>query len=184
MSSRRRPPKLQPGMTIGIVTPSSPVRDRGRIERSVAVLASLGFRTVFGAHAHDRRPYRAEDDRSRADDLLAMFFRDDVDAVMCVQGGYGGIRTMRWLDADRLAQLAQRPPKPFLGFSDITYYYSRTLVFVLCCCSNTEARRHVCTDEIARQIRKCGCSTIRTSSSGRRLTAPPSGGRTLRNSMG
>ncbi len=28
MSSRRRPPKVQPGMTIGIVTPSSPVRDR------------------------------------------------------------------------------------------------------------------------------------------------------------
>jgi len=121
MSSRRRPPKVQPGMTIGIVTPSSPVRDRGRIERGVAVLESLGFRTVFGAHVHDRRPYRAEDDRSRADDLLAMFFRDDVDAVMCVQGGYGGIRTMRWLDADRLAQLAQHPPKPFIGFSDITY---------------------------------------------------------------
>jgi muramoyltetrapeptide carboxypeptidase len=106
-------------MTIGVVTPSAPVRDRAALQRGVSALEKLGFRVVFGPIPQERRPYTTEDDRSRADELLTMFLRDDVDAVLCVQGGYGGVRTIRWLDAGRLAQLAQRSPKPFIGFSDI-----------------------------------------------------------------
>jgi muramoyltetrapeptide carboxypeptidase len=108
-------------MTIGIVTPSSPVRNRATIHAGVSVLEAMGFRVVFGSIPQERRSYTTADDRARADELLSMLARDDVDAVMCVQGGYGGVRTIRWLDPDRLAQLAQRPPKPFIGFSDITW---------------------------------------------------------------
>src|SRR5947209_3244371 len=62
----------------------------------------------------------AGQDRDRADDLLAMFFRDDIDAVMCLRGGAGTIRTALALDPDQLQRLAALPPKPFIGYSDIT----------------------------------------------------------------
>ncbi len=107
-------------MTLGIVAPSSQAPEWSEVERGVTVLERLGFRVVFAPHARDRRGYLAGQDAERANDFLAMFFRDDVDAVMCLRGGYGAIRTALSLDKDRLAQLANRPPKPFIGFSDIT----------------------------------------------------------------
>src|SRR5258708_37583329 len=102
---RQKPPRLQAGMTLGIVAPSSQARERSGIARGVLALDRLGFRVVFAPHATDRRGYLAGQDRDRADDFLAMFFRDDVDAVMCLRGGYGAIRTALSLDRDRLAQL-------------------------------------------------------------------------------
>src|SRR5205823_8351132 len=120
MPARQRPPRLQSGMTLGIVAPSSPVFERADVNRGVTALEKMGFRVVFGAHAHDRWGYLAGRDRDRADDLLAMVFRDDVDAILCLRGGTGANRTAHALDRDRLAQLRYRPPKPFIGYSDIS----------------------------------------------------------------
>ncbi len=120
MPERVRPPKLRPGMTLGVVAPSSAAPDRAWVAGSAAALERLGFRVVFGPHARDRRAYLAGYDADRADDLLAMFLRDDVDAVLCMRGGYGAIRTIRALDRDRLNLLRNRAPKPLIGFSDIT----------------------------------------------------------------
>jgi muramoyltetrapeptide carboxypeptidase len=120
MPTRQKPPRLQAGMTLGIVAPSSQVFERSYAHRGVAALEKLGFNIVLAPHAGDRYGYLAGSDRDRADDLLAMFFRDDVDAVLCLRGGYGAIRTANALDRDLLARLAERPPKPFIGFSDIT----------------------------------------------------------------
>jgi muramoyltetrapeptide carboxypeptidase len=117
---RVKPPRLQAGMTLGVVAPSSQAFERSSVARGVAALERLGFRVVFAPHAGDRRGYLAGDDADRAEDLLSIFFRDDVDAVLCLRGGYGAIRTALHLDRDRLAQLKERPPKPFIGFSDIT----------------------------------------------------------------
>jgi len=124
VTERQKPPRLQAGMTLGVVAPSSPGPERSWIAGSTAALERLGFRVVFGPHAYDRREYLAGADVDRADDLLSMFFRDDVDAVLCMRGGYGAIRTAHLLDRDRLAQLASRPPKPFIGFSDITLLHT------------------------------------------------------------
>ena len=124
MPSRLLPPRLQAGMTIGIVAPSSPVFERSDMHRSVAALERLGFRVVFGTHAHDRYAYLAGRDRDRADDLLAMFARDDVDAVMCLRGGTGATRTAYAIDRDVLAKLRDQPPKPFIGYSDITVFHA------------------------------------------------------------
>jgi muramoyltetrapeptide carboxypeptidase len=117
---RQKPPRLQAGMTLGVVAPSSQVFERSDTQRGVGALERLGFNVVFAPHARDRYGYLAGSDRDRADDLLSMFFRDDVDAVLCLRGGVGAIRTANALDRDLLAKLAERPPKPFIGFSDIT----------------------------------------------------------------
>jgi muramoyltetrapeptide carboxypeptidase len=124
MPARQRPPRLQSGMTLGIVAPSSPVFERADVHRGVAALETLGFQIVFGPHAHDRREYLAGHDRDRADDLLAMFFRDDVDAVLCLRGGTGATRTAYAMDRDHLARLRDRPPKPFIGYSDISVFHA------------------------------------------------------------
>lgn len=120
MTSRIVPPRLQPGMTLGVVAPSSPVLERAQFERGIAGLEHLGFRVVLAPHARDTYGYLAGHDRDRADDLLSTLLRDDIDGVICLRGGYGANRTANAIDRDLLAQVAARPPKPFIGYSDIT----------------------------------------------------------------
>lgn len=107
-------------MTLGVVAPSSPVRERSHIYRGVARLERLGFTVIFGPHARDRYGYLAGQDQDRAADLLDMLARDDIDGVICLRGGYGAMRTALALDQTRLRQLATRRPKAFIGFSDVT----------------------------------------------------------------
>ncbi len=124
MSERRKPPRLRAGMTLGGVAPSSQVFEKSQTMRGAAALEQMGFKVVFAPHAHDRYGHLAGSDRDRADDLVAMLARDDVDAVICLRGGAGTIRTALALDPDRLRQLRDLPPKPFIGYSDITILHA------------------------------------------------------------
>jgi muramoyltetrapeptide carboxypeptidase LdcA involved in peptidoglycan recycling len=54
MPGRQKPPRLQAGMTIGVVAPSSQIFERSDTARGVAVLERLGFNVVFAPHARDR----------------------------------------------------------------------------------------------------------------------------------
>jgi muramoyltetrapeptide carboxypeptidase len=124
----QKPPRLRAGMTLGIVAPSSPVLDSHDVARGVAGLERLGFATAFAEHARDSRGYLAGRDGDRADDLLTMLERDDIDAIICVRGGYGAGRTLNALREParlaRLRALAGRPAKAVIGFSDITMIHA------------------------------------------------------------
>jgi len=124
----QKPPRLRAGMTLGIIAPSSPVLDSHDTARGVAGLERLGFATTFGSHARDTRGYLAGQDGDRADDLLTMLERDDIDAIICVRGGYGAGRTLNTLREParlaRLRALAGRPAKAVIGFSDITMIHA------------------------------------------------------------
>ena len=128
MTARQIPPRLRPGMTLGVVAPSSPVLERSTVNRGVARLEQLGFTVIFADHAHDSRGYLAGQDADRADDLLAMLERDDIDGVICLRGGNGAGRTLNALNTAanraRLRRLAGRAPKPFIGYSDITMIHA------------------------------------------------------------
>jgi muramoyltetrapeptide carboxypeptidase len=123
-----KPPQLQPGMTLGVIAPSSQVLERSTISRGVAALEALGFNVAFADHARDSRGYLAGQDADRADDFLTMLERDDIDGVLCLRGGYGAIRTANALNAperrDRLRALSNRAPKAVIGFSDITVLHA------------------------------------------------------------
>ncbi|GAC1365087.1 MAG: LD-carboxypeptidase [Herpetosiphon sp.] len=119
-----KPPMLEAGMTIGIVAPCSQMPERSTTRRGVMELERLGFRVVFGEHAGDQYGYLAGQDEDRAEDLLAMLEREDVDAVMCLRGGYGALRTVRALDLARLRRLAGKAAKVFIGFSDVTVLHA------------------------------------------------------------
>ncbi len=124
MPELRKPPRLEAGMTLGVVAPSGPVPERSTARRGVMGLERLGFRVVLGRHALDSRGYIAGEDGDRAEDLLAMLERDDVDGVICLRGGYGAIRTAMAIDLQRLRQLRDGPVKPFVGYSDITVLHA------------------------------------------------------------
>lgn len=111
-----RPPKLNKGDLIGIVTPASPVADSSRIDRGVRYLESLGYRIKVGENVGKVHGYLAGTDKERVADLHAMFADKEVKAIICVRGGYGTPRILSLLNY----RLIARNPKILSGFSDIT----------------------------------------------------------------
>lgn len=117
----RRPRRLVPGDTIGLVSPSGPTTASGTatprtIEVARRRLHDVGFRTVLAPHAMDVRGYLAGADADRASDLQAMFADPSVQGILCIRGGYGAHRLLDALDYE----LIGRNPKVFIGYSDIT----------------------------------------------------------------
>lgn len=117
----RRPARLTPGDTIGLISPSGPTTADGgttpeTLELARRKLHGVGFRTVLAPHARDVRGYLAGADADRAADLRAMFADPMVKAILCIRGGYGAHRLLDALDYD----LVRRNPKVFIGYSDVT----------------------------------------------------------------
>lgn len=120
LPSLRKPSALTPGMRLGVVAPGAGSLDKASISLGVRALQKLGFDVELGAHALDLYGHLAGTDQARADDLLTMLERPDIDGVICLRGGGGSMRTARAVDVARLAALAAGPPKVFVGYSDIT----------------------------------------------------------------
>lgn len=110
------PKALQPGMTVALVSPSSP--GWGLIDNEVAAetVKSLGFKPKLFPHAGETTYYLAGPDEHRAADLNAAFLDPSVDAIFCVRGGYGASRILPLLDYEGI----RKNPKILLGYSDIT----------------------------------------------------------------
>ncbi len=114
-----KPKRLKYGDTVALISPSSHP-DMNRLEMGKQWLIDQGFRVVTSRHVGDQRGYLAGADQARADDLMEMFMRKDVDAVWCAQGGYGSMRILDLLDYDQIRE----NPKVFIGYSDITGLHS------------------------------------------------------------
>ena len=111
-----KPRRLQPGMTVGLIAPASPPSEPERVRYAIEVVESLGFRVKEGEHLWQRTQYLAGPDRLRAADVNWAFGDPEVEAIFCLRGGYGTMRTLPYLDYDLIA----RNPKIITGFSDIT----------------------------------------------------------------
>ena len=57
-----KPKALQPGDTIGLVSPASPVYNPEDFEEMLVKVNSLGYKVVLGEHVRDRRGYLAGTD--------------------------------------------------------------------------------------------------------------------------
>lgn len=110
-----RPKPLQEGDTLGIVSPSSPLRSKS-IDLSVRYLHEMGFRLKFGAHYQDEERFLAGSDADRAQDIMSFFADPDIKAIICSRGGQGSQRLLPLLDYELIAQ----NPKILVGFSDTT----------------------------------------------------------------
>jgi muramoyltetrapeptide carboxypeptidase len=93
-----RPPRLQPGDTIGIIAPASAPPDPRNIDRGVAALEALGFKVKLAPNVRKRWGFLAGSDRERAGDLMRMFTDRKVNAIVCGRGGYGAARLLPLLD--------------------------------------------------------------------------------------
>jgi muramoyltetrapeptide carboxypeptidase len=107
---------LPEGGTIGVAAPASPYESRSDILRGVEWWEAHGYRVKLGEHVLARDDFVAGDARDRAADLVSLFADPEVDAIQCLQGGYGSAQVIPYLDFETIAA----NPKPFIGFSDIT----------------------------------------------------------------
>jgi muramoyltetrapeptide carboxypeptidase len=111
-----RPKALAPGAMLGIVSPAS-AAPHELVERGVAELERLGYRSKLFPHALDRGPLNyAGSVEDRVGDLHAAFADADVDAILCTRGGWGTAELLPHLDAG----LIRANPKALLGYSDLT----------------------------------------------------------------
>lgn len=108
--------KLKFGDTLGLIAPSGAVRTEGAIERAVAETERMGFKVKLGESVGQKYGNLSGTDEVRARDINAMFADDEVDAIICIRGGYGTMRLLDRLDYDLIA----KHPKIFVGYSDIT----------------------------------------------------------------
>lgn len=110
-----KPPPLRRGDTIGIVAPASNIQ-RELFDAGVARLRELGYQVELGSSIFDQDLYFAGPPELRARDLMQMFERDDIRAILCARGGYGANYLLPLLDLD----IVRRHPKILVGYSDIT----------------------------------------------------------------
>lgn len=109
------PGRLKKGDLIGLVTPGSSVSEE-ELNNCILKLEEMGFRTTYNDSVLSEYGYFAGKDQERAEELMEMFSREDVDAIWCVRGGYGSVRTLDLLDYE----LIKKNPKIFIGYSDIS----------------------------------------------------------------
>jgi muramoyltetrapeptide carboxypeptidase len=112
---RVKPAALKPGDVVGIVAPASDIK-RDLLEAGCDALRELGYKPFYFDSILERDLYFAGSHERRAQELQAMFERDDVRAIVCARGGYGSNYLLNALDLGKIAS----HPKIFVGYSDIT----------------------------------------------------------------
>jgi muramoyltetrapeptide carboxypeptidase len=111
-----KPPRLNPGDRVRIVSPASPP-ERSDVERGAEILGTWGLKVEIGPHAFDRfGHYLAGRDEDRLSDINDALRDPDVRAIFTTRGGKGSYRIAHGIDFEA----ARGNPKPLIGFSDIT----------------------------------------------------------------
>jgi muramoyltetrapeptide carboxypeptidase len=111
----KRPPRLKPGDTIGIVAPAGAF-DRKIFRQGLSTLQSMGFQTRVPDEVFDKTRYLAGSDAQRARLVDQLFNDPDVQAIVCARGGFGCLRMLPLVDFD----IIRTHPKIFVGYSDVT----------------------------------------------------------------
>ncbi len=115
LTTRRKPPALRSGDTVGIVAPASNL-NRQMLEAGCEALRKLGYKPFYFDSILERDLYFAGSVERRVQELEEMFVRDDVRVIVCARGGYGANYLLEKLDLKKIAD----HPKIFVGYSDIT----------------------------------------------------------------
>lgn len=108
--------KIKAGSVLGIICPSGHPRTIDEVNKFCDLLESHGYKYKLGKSVTAVEGYLAGSDALRAEDLMAMFKDDTVDAVLCYKGGYGAQRMLPYIDFNEL----KKYPKLLVGFSDVT----------------------------------------------------------------
>ncbi|WP_028695517.1 S66 peptidase family protein [Pseudomonas cremoricolorata] len=108
------PRPLTAGARFAVVAPAGPARvDTAKAEHW---FRQRGLQCRLYPSVMQADGYLAGSDAQRAQDLHDAFADPDIDAILCMRGGYGSMRLLDTLDFELVA----RNPKPLIGYSDIT----------------------------------------------------------------
>ncbi len=111
-----KPRALDRGGTVALIAPASP-SSQEKIDFIEKGLAEKDIGTkVFGNPMEVWGGYLAGKDDARAKAIMDAWRDPKVDAIFCIQGGYGTPRILKLLDY----QYMREHPKIIAGFSDIT----------------------------------------------------------------
>lgn len=120
MSRFTAPPALQPGDTIGIVTPSWPahVLLRDKYLHGLREIERLGFRVAEGELTAEasNQGHRSGTPEQRAGEINRLFADPDINAIVTTIGGTNSSSLVPFLDFELIAA----NPKVFCGYSDVT----------------------------------------------------------------
>lgn len=117
-----RPPRLQYGDTIAIVSPAKAIEEQ-HIVFAKKLLENEGYNVIVGQYSTGNFNYFSGTDQERTADLQWAIDHPEVKAIICSRGGYGSIRI---LEAIQWAAIL-REPKWLVGFSDITIFHAQLL---------------------------------------------------------
>ena len=115
-TARRKPPRLRPGDTVGLIQPAGFLADEFDLQLVFEAVTAMGLVPKPAPHLLSRYGYLAGADQARAADLNGMYADDNVRAVFAVRGGWGSARILPYLNFE----LIRANPKLLIGFSDIT----------------------------------------------------------------
>ena len=110
------PRPLTPRGRVAVAAPASAALDASDAHAGIAALRDRGLTVEPGRAFAQPDGFLSGPDDERAAELNRLFARDDLDAVVCLRGGYGVLRLLDRLDYD--AARANRPL--VVGYSDVT----------------------------------------------------------------
>lgn len=125
-----RPPILQAGDTVGIVSLGSPI-DPHTVTERVQVLEQTGLRVVLGNSVFLQNGFLAGTAEERAHDFMRMIVDEGIKMILPARGGVGVKGVLPYLDYEMIA----KHPKIVSGYSDITillnalYTYANLITF-------------------------------------------------------
>ena len=106
---------LKEGALIGVIAPAGPAQPEHLVQVA-PLLSRYGFRSLLYPGCTQNIGYLAGHDTQRLADLHAAFENPDVQAILCLRGGYGSARLLDGINT----ALLQRHAKLLVGYSDIT----------------------------------------------------------------
>ena len=114
------PSSLSSGSKIALVAPARKVAEDD-IAFAVEYIRQRGFVPIYDERLFLSYNQFAGNDEQRASVLQHYLDADDIDAIMCVRGGYGTVRIIDRLDFDKFLQ----KPKWIVGYSDVTVLHAK-----------------------------------------------------------
>ena len=125
------PKSIKAGNTIGIVSPSGPVRDLLQFQKGADYLIRKGYNLKIGEHALGRVYHMSAYGKEKAADINAMFEDRSVNAIFPSVGGHTANQVVEYLNFEAIRQ----NPKIIVGFSDnsllLNAIYAKTKLITL-----------------------------------------------------
>lgn len=110
------PRPLSPASRVAVAAPASAALDAASADAGLAALAARGLTVEPGRARAAAHGFLAGTDDERAAELNALLRRDDLDAIVCLRGGYGLLRILDRIDYEA----ARAHPTLVVGYSDVT----------------------------------------------------------------